>query len=44
MADYNDRVSLDGLPHLLMVEYLTSSDFGVDVAENWQSEYLQFFL
>ncbi len=27
-----------------MVEYLTSSDFGVDVAENWQSEYLQFFL
>jgi hypothetical protein len=44
LADYNDRVSLDGLPHLSMVEYLTSSDFGVDVAENWQSEYLQFFL
>lgn len=44
LADYNDRVSLGGLPHLSMVEYLTSSDFGVDVAENWQSEYLQFFL
>src|SRR6185295_7842740 len=24
--------------------YVTSADFGVDVAENWQSEYLQFFL
>ncbi|WP_433502071.1 DUF6766 family protein [Pseudonocardia halophobica] len=24
--------------------YVTSSSFGVDVAENWQSEYLQFFL
>jgi hypothetical protein len=27
-----------------MGRYLTSSDFAVDVAENWQSEYLQFFL
>jgi hypothetical protein len=26
------------------VGYVTSADFGVDVAENWQSEYLQFFL
>ena len=25
-------------------QYLTSSDFAVDVAENWQSEYLQFLL
>ena len=25
-------------------EYVTSSSFGVDVMENWQSEYLQFFL
>lgn len=24
--------------------YLASSDFAVDVTENWQSEYLQFFL
>ena len=24
--------------------YLTSADFAVDVAENWQSEYLQFLL
>ncbi len=27
-----------------MGEYLTSSQFAVDVAENWQSEYLQFLL
>lgn len=26
------------------VEFITSSDFLVDVAENWQSEFLQFFL
>jgi hypothetical protein len=26
------------------VEFVTSSDFAVDVAENWQSEYLQFLL
>lgn len=25
-------------------DFVTSSDFVVDVAENWQSEYLQFFL
>jgi hypothetical protein len=27
-----------------LLEYVTSSSFGVDVMENWQSEYLQFFL
>ena len=26
------------------IEYVTSSQFAVDVAENWQSEYLQFLL
>jgi hypothetical protein len=26
------------------LDYVTSSSFGVDVMENWQSEYLQFFL
>jgi hypothetical protein len=31
-----------GVPAL--AEYLTSSSFAVDVVENWQSEYLQFFL
>ena len=27
-----------------LLEYVTSSQFAVDVAENWQSEYLQFLL
>ena len=27
-----------------LTDHLTSSSFGVDVMENWQSEYLQFFL
>jgi hypothetical protein len=27
-----------------LLDYVTSSSFGVDVMENWQSEYLQFFL
>ena len=26
------------------MQYLTTSDFAVDVAENWQSEFLQFYL
>lgn len=26
------------------MQYVTSSSFAVDVTENWQSEYLQFFL
>ena len=26
------------------LQFVTSSEFVVDVAENWQSEYLQFFL
>jgi hypothetical protein len=33
-----------GLGHVRVGEYLTSADFAVDVAENWQSEYLQFLL
>jgi hypothetical protein len=28
----------------LVVLYVTTASFAVDVAENWQSEYLQFFL
>jgi hypothetical protein len=33
-----------GLDRLSLSQYLTSADFAVDVAENWQSEYLQFLL
>ena len=34
----------NGLEPVSLSAYLTSSSFGVDVMENWQSEYLQFFL
>ena len=44
LAEYNSSVSVDGLPQLSLGEYVTSSQFAVDVAENWQSEYLQFLL
>lgn len=44
LADYNNHQIADGGQVLTLGQYLTSSDFAVDVAENWQSEYLQFFL
>ncbi|MCA2216507.1 DUF6766 family protein [Jidongwangia harbinensis] len=43
-ADFNDRQLTDGLPPVPLGRYLTSASFAADVAENWQSEYLQFFL
>jgi hypothetical protein len=43
-ADYNAQQIADGLEPASLLEYVTSSSFGVDVMENWQSEYLQFFL
>jgi hypothetical protein len=43
-AAFNEQQVADGLAPVTMTRYLTSSDFAVDVAENWQSEYLQFFL
>ena len=39
----NAQQVADGLGKVPFGEYLTSADFAVDVAENWQSEYLQFF-
>ncbi len=44
LADYNRTVTLSDLPTMSIGEYVTSSQFAVDVAENWQSEYLQFLL
>ena len=44
LAEYNSSVTVDDLPILSIGEYVTSSQFAVDVAENWQSEYLQFLL
>jgi hypothetical protein len=41
-ADYNEQAADAGLPVLGMLAYLTSAQFAADVAENWQSEYLQF--
>ena len=44
LAAYNGRALDSGLSQVDIGAYLTSSEFAVDVAENWQSEYLQFFL
>ncbi|ONI80525.1 hypothetical protein ALI22I_45365 [Saccharothrix sp. ALI-22-I] len=43
-ADLNSRRLTDGGDPIGLWQYVTSSDFAVNVAENWQSEYLQFFL
>ncbi|MDT5041295.1 MAG: hypothetical protein QOE51_2280 [Actinoplanes sp.] len=43
-AEFDQQQLTDGLPTVSLARYLTSASFGADVAENWQSEYLQFFL
>jgi hypothetical protein len=43
-ADFNARRVSEGLDPVSLPRFLTSSSFAVDVMENWQSEYLQFFL
>ncbi|HYH32434.1 MAG TPA: DUF6766 family protein [Pseudonocardia sp.] len=43
-AQYNDQQITEGLLPVSLLQYVTSSTFAVDVVENWQSEYLQFFL
>lgn len=40
----NSELADHGMPTIGFGEFVTSSDFLVDVAENWQSEFLQFFL
>jgi hypothetical protein len=44
LADFNAQQVTDGLERVGLLDYVTSSSFAVDVMENWQSEYLQFFL
>ena len=44
LAGVNGDARDHGLPTIGMGEYLASSSFAVDLAENWQSEYLQFLL
>jgi hypothetical protein len=43
-AFVNNEQRAEGLGRISLGEYLTSANFAVDVAENWQSEYLQFLL
>jgi hypothetical protein len=43
-ADYNNRQLAGGGDPISFWHYVGSSSFAVDVAENWQSEYLQFLL
>ncbi len=40
----NERLEQHGMAPESFGAFVTSSDFVVDVAENWQSEFLQFFL
>lgn len=44
LAYTNEELAQHGQPSVGYLEFVTSSDFLVDVAENWQSEFLQFFL
>ncbi|MGK5448183.1 DUF6766 family protein [Streptomyces radiopugnans] len=43
-AEFNNQLLAQGLDPVGFWSYVSSSDFAVDVTENWQSEYLQFFL
>ncbi|MFE5734831.1 DUF6766 family protein [Streptomyces sp. NPDC056528] len=43
-AEFNEQLAVQGLQQVGFGDYLMSSDFAVDVTENWQSEFLQFFL
>lgn len=40
-AEMNNALVSAQLPPVGFLDYATSSDFAVDVTENWQSEYLQ---
>jgi hypothetical protein len=44
LADVNNRLVAEGGEPISYLRFVSSSEFVVDVAENWQSEYLQFFL
>ena len=44
LAEFNADQLEHGRPAVSYISFITSSAFVVDVAENWQSEFLQFFL
>ena len=41
---FNEEQASHGAPPVTYLDFISSSHFIIDVAENWQSEYLQFFL
>ena len=43
-ADFNEQQDRHGDPRISLGRYVVSSEFGVALLENWQSEYLQFTL
>ncbi|MFI6514096.1 DUF6766 family protein [Spirillospora sp. NPDC050679] len=43
-SQYNAQQAAQGGGTVGLAHYLTTSAFAVDVSENWQSEFLQFFL
>ena len=44
LRGYNEEARTAGLQEVGLWRYVTSASFAVDVAENWQSEFLQFTL
>ncbi|HET7400018.1 MAG TPA: DUF6766 family protein [Intrasporangium sp.] len=44
LLEYNEQARTASLQEISFLRFITSSRFAVDVAENWQSEYLQFTL
>jgi hypothetical protein len=44
LLEFNDHRAQHGEPTLSYLRYLSSSDFGADLLENWQSEWLQFWV
>jgi hypothetical protein len=44
VVGYNQEARTAGLQQISLWRYVGSSQFAVDLAENWQSEYLQFTL
>jgi hypothetical protein len=42
--DFDAQQAADGLQRIGWARYVVSADFAVDVAENWQSEFLQFWI
>jgi hypothetical protein len=43
-AEYDEQQAAAGLDRISLLQYVATADFAVDVAENWQSEFLQFLL